>query len=119
VRFDNCLTILIQKPEDTETDTKIEQLQSGYFDVIDGFTMSINRVYYWYNEQLYKRGINFSSEYYDCYLKKMIDVGWNFDGPVFSVEKNEGKVFYSDIPLNRGKKMIYEDGTFYANIFAN
>ena len=60
-----------------------------------------------------------TSEYYDCYLKRIVDVGWNYDGPVFSGELKENKPFYSDIPLNRGKRMIYEDGTLYANIFAN
>jgi len=60
-----------------------------------------------------------TSEYYDCYLKRIVDVGWNYDGPVFSGELKENKPVYSDIPLNRGKRMIYEDGTLYANIFAN
>jgi len=49
----------------------------------------------------------------------MVEVGHNFDGPMNSVEKNKDKVIFTEISLQRGKSMIYEGGTLYANIYAN
>ena len=126
MRTDNCLTYLFQKPEDAKIEQENEnehkkdvELQKGTVEIINGFTMELSHAYYSFNDTLKYRGVQTTSKYYDCYLKKIIDVGCNYDGPIFSVEMKENKPTFTDIPLNRGKRMIYEDGTLYANIFAN
>jgi len=49
----------------------------------------------------------------------MVEVCHNYDGPIHSVDFIDNKKVYTDISLQRGKKMIYEGGTLYANIYAN
>jgi len=115
----NFLTVFFQKEDDTDSKKKEEFLQSGFVETIDAFTMKSHRVYYQVrNEQADPKGEN-STRFYDWSLKKIVEIGHNFNGPVSSVEKLGEKVTFTDISLQCGKKMIYEGGILYANIYAD
>jgi len=84
--------------------------------------MSLNKVFYQADpSQVELRGTaKFkSAKFYDWSLKKMVEVCNNFDGPFHSVETLDDKVVYTEIPLQRGKKMTYDRNTFYAHIYAD
>lgn len=49
----------------------------------------------------------------------MYEVSFNFNGPVQEMTEKEGEEDpeYRDVSFFRGKRLIYDSGTLYANIF--
>jgi hypothetical protein len=87
--YQNALTVLQQQPADALSKKKSDNLQNGYMEAIDGFTMTVNKVYMHHDmSQADLKGIFSSSKFYDWSLKKMVEVCHNYDGPIHSVRKS-------------------------------
>jgi len=114
-RFEDFLTQLVQKPEDISSFEMKTRIQDGWVNVVDALSMSVKRVYYSTDSlEFAKRGITDSVERYDRHLEKLVSVYNNFDGPVYLTEE-KGDVCH--LSLQRGRRLCFYRGTFYAHLF--